>query len=178
MIQNGLGQEERLPAVAFEGAIYAALGFVCATKVGPGHIHHLDYGQLRLAQFVPGRRAAGVTNSLRALADDLQGAGIAIQVDEDYLRARWKKLVWNIPFNGLSVVLGTDTRHLVASPHTLELIRAVMREVVAGAIAKMVMDSLRDLDKVAYVRFASVYREFEDVQEFMNELRDLLGSRK
>ncbi|ANM28651.1 NrdR family transcriptional regulator [Acidobacteria bacterium Mor1] len=52
------------------------------------------------------------------------------------------------------------------------------REVEAGAIGKMVMDSLKDLDKVAYVRFASVYREFEDVQEFMNELRGLLGSRK
>jgi transcriptional repressor NrdR len=37
---------------------------------------------------------------------------------------------------------------------------------------------LRELDKVAYVRFASVYRQFEDVEEFMAELRDLLGTRK
>jgi transcriptional repressor NrdR len=40
------------------------------------------------------------------------------------------------------------------------------------------MDRLRDLDKVAYVRFASVYRQFEDVQEFMAELRGLLETRK
>jgi len=41
-----------------------------------------------------------------------------------------------------------------------------------------VMDRLKDLDKVAYVRFASVYRQFEDVEEFMSELRNLVDTRK
>jgi transcriptional repressor NrdR len=40
------------------------------------------------------------------------------------------------------------------------------------------MDRLKDLDKVAYVRFASVYRQFEDVEEFMSELRNLVDTRK
>jgi len=52
------------------------------------------------------------------------------------------------------------------------------REVEAAAIGARVMERLRELDKVAYVRFASVYRRFEDVQEFMSELRDLLETRK
>ena len=52
------------------------------------------------------------------------------------------------------------------------------REVEAQAIGALVMDRLRELDKVAYVRFASVYRQFEDVQEFMAELRGLLETRK
>lgn len=52
------------------------------------------------------------------------------------------------------------------------------RELAASAIGERVMDRLREMDKVAFVRFASVYRQFEDVQEFMTELRDLLGSRK
>jgi transcriptional repressor NrdR len=52
------------------------------------------------------------------------------------------------------------------------------REIEARAIGEKVMASLRELDKVAYVRFASVYRQFEDVEEFMAELRDLLGTRK
>lgn len=52
------------------------------------------------------------------------------------------------------------------------------REVEAAAIGEMVMERLKELDKVAYVRFASVYRRFEDVQEFMAELRDLLKTRK
>ena len=52
------------------------------------------------------------------------------------------------------------------------------REVEGRVIGENVMDRLRELDKVAYVRFASVYRQFEDVQEFMSELRDLLETRK
>jgi len=52
------------------------------------------------------------------------------------------------------------------------------RELETRVIGEKVMERLRELDKVAYVRFASVYREFEDVQEFMSELRDLLGTRK
>ena len=52
------------------------------------------------------------------------------------------------------------------------------REVEARAVGELVMERLKELDKVAYVRFASVYRRFEDVQEFMSELRDLLETRK
>jgi transcriptional repressor NrdR len=49
------------------------------------------------------------------------------------------------------------------------------REVRTSEIGSMVMDRLRELDKVAYVRFASVYRKFEDVDEFLDELKSLLG---
>jgi transcriptional repressor NrdR len=48
------------------------------------------------------------------------------------------------------------------------------REMDTRAIGERVMDRLRELDKVAYVRFASVYRQFEDVAEFLNELRSLM----
>ncbi|HKF44684.1 MAG TPA: transcriptional regulator NrdR [Thermoanaerobaculia bacterium] len=49
------------------------------------------------------------------------------------------------------------------------------REMSTGQIGSLVMDRLRDLDKVAYVRFASVYRKFEDVDEFFTELKSLIG---
>jgi transcriptional repressor NrdR len=52
------------------------------------------------------------------------------------------------------------------------------RELEANVIGEKVMEGLKALDKVAYVRFASVYRQFEDAQEFMAELRDLLETRK
>jgi transcriptional repressor NrdR len=52
------------------------------------------------------------------------------------------------------------------------------REVETKVIGEMVVDRLKVLDKVAYVRFASVYRRFEDVQEFVAELKDLLETRK
>ena len=49
------------------------------------------------------------------------------------------------------------------------------REIPSRAIGELLMERLRELDKVAYVRFASVYREFEDVREFMAELQNLEG---
>lgn len=51
------------------------------------------------------------------------------------------------------------------------------REVQSSVVGGAVMEELRGLDEVAYVRFASVYREFRDVNEFMKELRELLGKK-
>lgn len=52
------------------------------------------------------------------------------------------------------------------------------REVSTSTLGEMIMNSLKNLDKVAYVRFASVYLDFKDVQEFMSELKELLKSRE
>ena len=52
------------------------------------------------------------------------------------------------------------------------------REVSTRDIGEMIMNELKNLDKVAYVRFASVYLDFKDVQEFMSELRGLLKQRE
>ncbi|HEY6291430.1 MAG TPA: transcriptional regulator NrdR [Terriglobia bacterium] len=51
------------------------------------------------------------------------------------------------------------------------------REQPSSAVGELVMDRLKTLDKVAYVRFASVYLDFKDVREFMDELKDLLRAR-
>ena len=48
------------------------------------------------------------------------------------------------------------------------------REVETSVIGEMVMDKLKDLNEVAYVRFAAIYREFKDVNTFMSELKKLL----
>ena len=54
------------------------------------------------------------------------------------------------------------------------LIEKGEKEVRASEIGEMVMDELRKLDEIAYVRFASVYRQFRDINEFMDELKDLV----
>jgi transcriptional repressor NrdR len=51
------------------------------------------------------------------------------------------------------------------------------REIKSTEIGERVMNRLRDLDEVAYVRFASVYRSFKDINEFMSELKDILDQR-
>jgi len=52
------------------------------------------------------------------------------------------------------------------------------REVSTTTLGELIMNELKNLDKVAYVRFASVYLDFKDVQEFMSELKDLLKNRE
>ena len=52
------------------------------------------------------------------------------------------------------------------------------QEISSQVLGEMVMDGLKDLDEVAYVRFASVYRQFRDIQTFMDELSKLLGEKK
>ncbi len=58
-----------------------------------------------------------------------------------------------------------------------ELQGALEREITTAEIGEMVMDRLKDLDEVAYVRFASVYRQFKDINTFMEELTKLLGDK-
>ncbi len=52
------------------------------------------------------------------------------------------------------------------------------REVPTRQVGEWVMEGLADMDDVAYVRFASVYRQFKDLNEFMDELKTVLGARK
>jgi len=52
------------------------------------------------------------------------------------------------------------------------------KEVESKEIGERVINNLKDWDEVAYVRFASVYRQFKDINEFMNELEDILKSRR
>lgn len=55
-----------------------------------------------------------------------------------------------------------------------ELQNSLDREVTSVKIGELVMDKLKDIDEVAYVRFASVYRQFKDINTFMNEVKKLL----
>jgi transcriptional repressor NrdR len=58
-----------------------------------------------------------------------------------------------------------------------ELVETGEKELPSSQVGERIMEGLRELDQVAYVRFASVYRSFKDIHEFMAELSDLLGER-
>ena len=55
-----------------------------------------------------------------------------------------------------------------------EIVNREEREISSNVIGELIMNKLKDLDPVAYVRFASVYREFKDVNTFMDELKKIL----
>jgi len=135
LLQNGIDIEPQIQAFLPEVEIIGGLCFVCSNKVGPGHIHHLDYGQITLGAYGPHYQAQGITPTIAALAKIFQNAGVPIQQVEDLMLARWQKLVWNIPFNGLSVVLNATTAELMAAAVTRDLARRLMEEVAQGAAA-------------------------------------------
>ena len=70
--------------------------------------------------------------------------------------------------------VSTETIKKIVDEIEASLYSLEEREVPASVVGEMVMQKLKDIDEVAYVRFASVYREFKDLHTFMNELESLL----
>jgi 2-dehydropantoate 2-reductase len=134
LMQNGLGNEEEVARIAPNHPLIGGLCFLCCNKEGPGHIHHIDYGLVTLGEHTADGSAAGVTRRLETLAGDFAAAGIMANVAEDLRTARWQKLLWNIPFNGLSV-LDTTTDALMGNAATRALAGSIMSEVRAAAAA-------------------------------------------
>ena len=71
--------------------------------------------------------------------------------------------------------VSTADMELLVDNVVREVFNSLEQEVRSEAIGEMVMNRLKDLDEVAYVRFASVYHQFKDINTFMNELKILLG---
>jgi len=133
LLQNGLGVEAEIAQIIPKASIVGGVSFLCSNKLGPGHIRHLDYGQIILGQYALNNLAAGITATMQKIGQDFIEAGISIEFEEDLFLARWKKLVWNIPFNGLSVVLDAPTDQLMTHLPTRELVKSLMFEVQRAA---------------------------------------------
>lgn len=114
LLQNGLGIETEVARIVGAERVMGGLCFLCSNKVGPGYIHHLDYKEIKLGEYAHNYQACGISERMRYIANDFERAGIPIVLSEDLLLARWQKLVWNIPYNGLSVVLNAMTDQLMA----------------------------------------------------------------
>ncbi|MGA3267073.1 MAG: 2-dehydropantoate 2-reductase [Verrucomicrobiota bacterium] len=151
-LQNGLGNEEQLARLLPVEQILGGLCFVCLNRVASGVIHHTAHGKVVLGEFQ--RPTQARTHELAAL---LVRAGVVCELTDDLARSHWEKLIWNIPFNGLGVagtagynalvnpthrlplpaprsaVLTTDL--LLGDPRWEQLVRELMREVIAAANA-------------------------------------------
>ena len=130
LMQNGLGLEEDLALELPKTSIAGGLAFICSNKIGPGHIAHLDFGKL-----IIGSHNLANCEILEKVISNFQLSGINIELAPDLKFARWQKLVWNVPFNGMTVVLNTTTDQLMASEEARELSRELMLEVIRGANA-------------------------------------------
>lgn len=129
LLQNGLGGDEFLAQHFGAERVLGGLCFVCINRTAPGVIHHLAQGHIGIGEF----SGASFTRT-RQIAEWFKSAKVGCSVEESLAAARWKKLVWNIPFNGLSVAAGgLDTARILADPGLEKLVRDLMGEVVEGA---------------------------------------------
>jgi 2-dehydropantoate 2-reductase len=125
LLQNGIEIEDPVARAFPENEIISGLAFICVTRTRPGHIEHIDFGRLVL-----GRYPGGSSGKVAELANLFNNSGVPCDVTEDVVTARWRKLVWNAPFNPISVLGGgVDTKTMVESPESLKLVRQVMDEV-------------------------------------------------
>lgn len=135
LLQNGLGVEEQLrPALRSDMHLLGGLCFICVNRQAPGVIRHQALGAVNLG-YHSGPASDGGAALVSEGAGLFQAAGIDSQAMPNLALARWQKLVWNVPYNGLSVLLGASTTPLMADSNSRELIQALMAEVVQGAAA-------------------------------------------
>jgi len=128
LIQNGLGIEAGLAADFPNLSIAGGLAFICSSKVGDGHIAHLDYGKITIGSFQGENKAL-----IEQVCSDFQAANVPAEFSENLQESRWKKLVWNVPYNGMCVVLNTTTERLMQNPETYKLMHDLMLEVTGAA---------------------------------------------
>lgn len=127
LIQNGIGVEADVQQ-DFPGVWLAAgLAFICSSKTEPGRINHQCYGSINIGNY-----SCSDQQRIDAFVGELRLAGVQTGVVE-YEEARWKKAVWNMPFNGMTVALKTQTDLLLKNPDTRRLIYDQMMEVVGAA---------------------------------------------
>lgn len=131
ILENGLGGDEALADLFGAERVLGGLCVICSNRISPGVIEHSAGGQISLGEFsnYPLPRT-------HEIAWEFKRCGVPCVVVEDLQRERWRKLVWNIPFNGLSIAVGgVDTAHILADPSLRALVRKLMEEVIGGARA-------------------------------------------
>ena len=127
-LQNGLGNEEFLAQNFGAERILGGICFICLNRIEPGVVERLDYGRLTIGEFQGHPRPR-----LHDVAWEFKRCGIVCSVAADLALERWRKLVWNIPFNGLSVIAGVDTAAILADEKLSQLALKLMDEAIAIA---------------------------------------------
>jgi 2-dehydropantoate 2-reductase len=129
-IQNGLGIEKDIAAMFPGISVVGGIAQIAANKTGPGALHHQDYGYLELGSY-----NVADTTRLDKIVAAFENTAIQVSATDDLAQLRWRKLVWNVTFNGLSVILNTTTDRILKVPSARSLAKKIMLEVIAGAQA-------------------------------------------
>jgi 2-dehydropantoate 2-reductase len=128
-LQNGFGNEQFLASHFGAERVMGALCFVCVNRISPGVIDEYYPGRVMLGEY-------DRPSQLRThkVAETFQRCGVICSVVENLALERWRKLVWNIPFNGLSIASGgIDTAAILSDDRLRADCIALMKEVILAA---------------------------------------------
>ena len=128
-LQNGLGNEEFLAEHFGADRVIGGLCFIAVDRHSKREVERYDYGLVILGEL--GGAARRRTHDVAA---EFVRAAVKCKVTDDIALERWRKLIWNIPFNGLSIVAGEiDTATIVRDENLRALTIATMEEIIAAA---------------------------------------------
>jgi 2-dehydropantoate 2-reductase len=129
LIQNGIEIESSVAEAFPNNELISGLAFIAVSRSGPGRIHHQDFGRLTIGVY-----PTGTSDRARLLKGLLESVGVSCEITPDIAAARWEKLLWNAPFNPISVLAGAvDTREILSNEAATALVRKVMEDVCAIA---------------------------------------------
>lgn len=131
-LQNGMGNAEALGALFGLERVMAGLCFVCLNRTAPGVIENYHQGKIAFGEAV-----GPVTERTRKITEAFERAGVVVQSADSLEEILWRKLCWNIPFNGLAIAAGgITTDKIMASPELVAEARALMEDVQSAARAR------------------------------------------
>ncbi len=163
-LQNGLGNEETLAALFGRERIIGGVAFLCSNRAEPGVVHHLGAGRIVLGEFV-----CRDHTRIERLAEILSRAGVDCRTTADLRKARWEKLVWNIPFNGLAALLLQPVDRLLAVAATGKLVRELMLEVIAAANMQELGSSIAESFSDSMIEFTDNMGEYRPSMQIDRE---------
>ncbi len=132
VLMNGIGLEERFSKWFPAERIFTGIAFTCINRGEPGTVRHIDYGAVTVGHFQNSRDKVAEAAAL------WDGAKVEINTTGNFLRERWIKQCWNVPFSGLGVLCGGKaTRFILDSPALREEVERIQREVVEIANADL-----------------------------------------
>jgi 2-dehydropantoate 2-reductase len=130
-LQNGLGNEELLATIAGKERVLGGVCPVCVSRPEPGVARNLACTDIKFSDL-----SGGDTPRARSLAKIFSAAGVGCTVAPSIGSARWYKLVWNVPFNGLGIAGGPggrNTHQVLEDPSLLQEAKDLMAEVLAAS---------------------------------------------
>ncbi len=125
VLMNGLGLEERFANWFGAKRIFGGLAFTCINRGDPGYVHHIAHGSVTFGHFQNDPVELEKVVALWAQSK------VQVSATPSLLCARWEKLCWNIPFNGLAVAAGgITTDRIISTPDLRNAARSLMEEVI------------------------------------------------